>query len=142
VIPTVKAVNMTQGGCGWLHCVVSVAKFRDGDGKNVLLSVFAANPSIKHAIVVDADIDVYNMQEVEWALATRFKGDRDLVVIPHTRVSSLDPTADQALELGCKVGFDATRPFSKPSEKFEKAAIPIDDRVAALVRRIVAADQS
>lgn len=138
VVPTVKGVNMTLGGCGWLHCVVSVAKFRDGDGKNVLMSVFAANSSIKHAIVVDADIDVYDMQEVEWALATRFRGDRDLVVIPDTRVSSLDPTSDQELELGCKVGFDATRPFSKPGEKFERAVIPIDERVAALVSRYVA----
>jgi UbiD family decarboxylase len=141
VIPTVTAVNMTLGGCGWLHCVVGVAKFRDGDGKNVLLSVFAANPSIKHAIVVDADIDVYDMREVEWALATRFRGDRDLVVVPDTRVSSLDPTADQTLELGCKVGFDATRPFAKPSEKFEKAEIPLDDRIAALIRRYGVADQ-
>ena len=105
---------------------------------NVLMSVFAATSSIKHAIVVDADIDVYDMQEVEWALATRFRGDRDLVVIPDTRVSSLDPTSDQELELGCKVGFDATRPFSKPGEKFERAVIPIDERVAALVSRYVA----
>ena len=133
VVPNVRAINMTLGGCGWLHCVVSVEKFSDGDGKNVLMAIFSANPSIKHAVVVDSDIDVYNMEQVEWAIATRFKGDRDLLVIPNVRVSSLDPTANQELELGCKVGFDATRPLSKPKEKFMSARMPYSE----LVKRVL-----
>ena len=135
IIPTVKAINMTSGGCGWLHCVISVDKFRDGDGKNVLLSVFAANPSIKHVVVVDSDIDVYNMREVEWAIATRFRGDKGLLIVQNTRVSSLDPTADQDLELGCKVGIDATMPFSKPKDKFEAAKIPHSEIVDKILRK-------
>jgi UbiD family decarboxylase len=126
---------MTLGGCGWLHCVVSFEKFRDGDGKNVLMAIFSANPSIKHAIVVDADIDPYDMKQVEWAIATRFRGDRDLLIIPNTRVSSLDPTADQKLELGCKVGFDATKPFSKPKENFEIAKNPRSEDVQKIVNK-------
>jgi UbiD family decarboxylase len=133
VNPTIKCVNMTLGGRGWLHCVVSFDKYNDGDGKNVLMAIFAANPSIKHAIVVDTDIDAYNMEEVEWALATRFRGDKDLLVIPNVRVSSLDPTADQKGSSGCKVGFDATRPFSKPNTKFTKAEIPISRTVQAIL---------
>jgi UbiD family decarboxylase len=135
VNPTIKAVNMTLGGRGWLHCVVSFDKFGDGDGKNVLMAIFAANPSIKHAIVVDSDIDVYDMEQVEWALATRFRGDRDLLVIPNVRVSSLDPTSDQELGVGCKVGFDATIPLSKPKVKFEKATIPLSKRVEKLLTK-------
>ena len=138
VLPTAKAVNMTLGGCGWLHCVVSVEKFRDGDAKNVLMAIFAANPSIKHAVVVDSDIDVYNMEEVEWAIATRFRGDRGLLLVPDVRVSSLDPTSDQELELGCKTGIDATRPFSKPKEKFESARIPQTPTVARLLKELKA----
>ncbi len=133
IVPTVKGVNMTLGGNGWLHCIVAIDKVREGDPKNVLMAIFAAHPSLKHAVVVDSDIDPYNMQEVEWAIATRFKGDEDLLVIPNTRVSSLDPTADQQQELGCKVGFDATRPFSKPKEKFMKAEIAIPDRVKKIL---------
>ncbi len=135
VNPTIKAVNMTLGGRGWLHCVVSFDKFSDGDGKNVLMAIFAANPSIKHAIVVDSDIDVYDMEQVEWALATRFRGDRDLLLIPNVRVSSLDPTSDQELGIGCKVGFDATRPLSKPKVKFEKATIPLSKRVERVLTK-------
>jgi UbiD family decarboxylase len=137
VLPTASAVNMTYGGCGWLHCVVSVEKFRDGDAKNVLMAIFAANPSIKHAIVVDNDIDAYNMDEVEWAIATRFRGDRNVLLVSNVRVSSLDPVADQELELGCKMGIDATRPFSKPKDKFERAKIPQSDYVANILREYI-----
>jgi len=133
IVPTVKGVNMTLGGNGWLHCVVSFDKFREGDSKNVLMAMFAAHPSLKHAVVVDGDIDPYNMQEVEWAIATRFKGDEDLLIIPNTRVSSLDPTADQQTELGCKVGIDATRPMGKPKEKFMKAEINVSDRMKKIL---------
>jgi UbiD family decarboxylase len=134
VLPTASAVNMTYGGCGWLHCVVSVDKFRDGDAKNVLMAIFAANPSIKHAVVVDNDIDVFNMDQVEWAIATRFRGDRNTLLVPNVRVSSLDPVADQELELGCKMGIDATRPFSKPKDKFELAKIPQSDNVESILK--------
>ncbi|UCH02082.1 MAG: UbiD family decarboxylase [Candidatus Bathyarchaeota archaeon] len=136
VVPTIKAVNMTSGGCGWLHCVVSLEKFREGDGKNVLMSIFAANTSIKHAIVVDSDINVYDMEQVEWAIATRFRGDQGLLVIPNVRVSSLDPSSDQNLELGCKVGIDATKTLLKPKEKFERAEIPRSERVSEIIKAL------
>jgi UbiD family decarboxylase len=135
VVPTVRGVNMTLGGMGWLHCVVSFEKFREGDPKNVLMAIFAAHPSLKHAVVVDSDIDPYDMQEVEWAIATRFKGDEDLLLVPNSRVSSLDPASDQERELGCKVGIDATRPLSKPAEKFRKAEITVSDRVREILEK-------
>ncbi|RJS89168.1 UbiD family decarboxylase [Candidatus Bathyarchaeota archaeon] len=133
IVPTVRGVNLTMGGCGWLHCVVSFKKFREGDPKNVLMAVFAAHPSLKHAVVVDEDIDPFDMEMVEWAIATRFRGDEDLLIIPHVRVSSLDPASDQERELGCKVGIDATRPLSKPEEDFRRAEIPVSGRVRRLL---------
>jgi UbiD family decarboxylase len=136
IVPTVRGVNLTLGGCGWLHCVISFKKFREGDPKNLLLAVFAAHPSLKHAVVVDEDIDPFDMEMVEWAIATRFKGDEDLLIVPNVRVSSLDPASDQEMELGCKVGVDATRPMTKPQEKFMKAEIPVDKNVEALLKRL------
>ena len=134
VVPTVRGVNMTTGGMGWLHCVVSFEKFREGDPKNVLMAIFAAHPSLKHAIVVDSDINPYNMEEVEWAIATRFRGDEDLLVIPNVRVSSLDPVSNQEKELGCKVGVDATKPLGR--EGFEKPGIPVSDEVEKILERL------
>ena len=135
IAPTVRGVNMTLGGMGWLHCVVSFEKFREGDPKNVLMAIFAAHPSLKHAVVVDSDIDPFDMEQVEWAIATRFRGDEDLLVVPNVRVSSLDPASDQEKELGCKVGIDATRPLSKPAEGFRRAEIPVSDKVRKLLER-------
>jgi UbiD family decarboxylase len=118
---------------GWLHCVVSFEKFREGDPKNVLMAIFAAHPSLKHAVVVDSDIDPYDMQQVEWAIATRFKGDEDLLMVPNVRVSSLDPAGDQEKELGCKVGIDATRPMFKDPEGFRRAEIPISEELKKIL---------
>ncbi len=122
-IPGVKEVTLTPGGCGWLHAVISIQKQTEGDGKNALLAAFGAHPSLKHAVVVDEDIDVNNPSDIEWAIATRFRADKGLVVIDNVRGSSLDPSADQTTLVGAKMGLDATRSLSKPKEKFEKAKI-------------------
>jgi UbiD family decarboxylase len=133
VVPTVKAVNLTSGGCGWLHAVVSIDKLVDGDAKNALAAAFSGHPSMKHAVVVDTDIDVYNSEMVEWAIATRFQASEDLLVIPQARGSSLDPSADQETGLTTKVGIDATRPLTKPKEKFELATIPSGKKVTEAI---------
>ncbi len=117
-VSTVRDVRLTPGGCGWLHAVISIEKQAEGDGKNALLAAFAAHPSLKHAVVVDSDIDISDPVAVEWAIATRFQGDRDLVIIRGARGSSLDPSADQENLTTTKLGFDATRPLSKPKDKF------------------------
>jgi UbiD family decarboxylase len=136
VVPKIGAVNLTAGGCGWLHAVVSIEKQKDGDAKNALAAVFGAHPSLKHAVVVDTDIDVYNMEEVEWAIATRFQANEDMVLIPNARGSTLDPSADQETGLTTKLGIDATKPLSKPKEKFEHARIPTSKNVERIVRQL------
>lgn len=119
VIPKVKAVRLTPGGAGWLHAVISIDKQSEGDGKNAILAAFSAHPSLKHVIIVDNDINVDNISEIEWAIATRFRADKDLVIISNVRGSSLDPMADDSIT--AKMGLDATRPLDKPKELFEKA---------------------
>ncbi|MFQ6086894.1 MAG: UbiD family decarboxylase [Candidatus Bathyarchaeia archaeon] len=135
-VPLVKAVNLSSGGCGWLHAILSIEKQVDGDGKNALMAALSAHPSLKHAVVVDSDIDVYNLEEVEWAIATRFQADEDLVIIPHARGSTLDPSADQTTGLTTKVGIDATRPLNRPLEKFERAKIPSSRKVARITENL------
>jgi len=137
VVPHVCAVNLSVGGGGWLHAIISIEKQLDGDGKNAIMAAFGAHGSLKHAVVVDTDIDVDNPSDVEWALATRFQGDEDLVLIKNARGSTLDPSSDQEQGLTTKIGFDATRPFTKPKEKFERAKTPVSKSVEALVRKLV-----
>ncbi|MEM3783550.1 MAG: UbiD family decarboxylase [Candidatus Bathyarchaeia archaeon] len=136
VVPKVCAVNLSVGGSGWLHAIISIEKQLDGDGKNALLAAFAAHPSLKHAVVVDSDIDVFNPPDVEWAIATRFQAGEDLLVIENVRGSTLDSSANQETGLTSKMGIDATRPLSKPKEKFEKARIPASKRVEELTQKM------
>jgi len=136
VVPAVGAVNLSMGGCGWLHAVISIEKQAEGDGKNTIMAAFGAHGSLKHAIIVDTDINVFSPMEVEWAIATRFQADEDLIVIPHARGSTLDPSADQETGTTTKLGIDATRPLTKPKEKFEKARTSTDERIAKIIDKI------
>ncbi len=132
----VKGVNMTPSGSSWLHCVASFEKTDEEDPRNVLMAMFDAQPALKHAVVVDSDIDPYDAGDVEWALATRFQGDKDLIIIPDSYASRLDPSSDTENRLGCKAGFDATRPPGKAEETFKKGSIPISNRVNKILRAL------
>ncbi len=139
IVPNVKKVRLTEGGCGWLVCVASITKIREGDGKNVLMACFAAHPSLKIAIVVDEDIDPDDPKQVEWALATRLQPSTGTIIIQSATVSSLDPSSDQEQSLGSKLGLDATRTLSKPKEKFMRSTIPInDERINKLIGDAIA----
>lgn len=136
VVPTIKAINLSGGGGGWLHAFISIEKQTDGDAKNALLAAFSGHPSLKHAVVVDSDINVYDLEEVEWAIATRFQAKEDLLVVQNVRGSTLDPSAKQETGLTTKVGVDATRPLTEAQEKFERAKIPYSKRANELIDKI------
>jgi len=136
VVPEVKAVNLSLGGCGWLHAVISIRKQTDGDAKNALLAAFAAHPSLKHAVVVDTDINIFNPEEVEWAIATRFQAEEDLLIIRNVRGSTLDPSANMKTGLTTKVGVDATRPLKAPKGKFERAKTPLTENAAKVIKKL------
>ncbi len=121
VVPKVHNVRLTEGGCCWLHGVVSITKQREGDGKNAILAALAAHPSMKRVIIVDEDIDVEDDREVEWAMATRFQADRDEVVVGGARGSSLDPSLVN--NLTAKQGFDCTKRLGEPAWKYERVKI-------------------
>ncbi|MEL7670522.1 UbiD family decarboxylase [Methanobacterium sp.] len=119
-VPTVQNVVLTEGGCCWLHAAVSIKKQTQGDGKNVLMAALAAHPSLKHAIVVDEDVDIFNPEDLEYAIATRVKGDDDIMIVPGARGSSLDPCAKPD-GTTTKIGVDATKPLDK-LEKFKRVS--------------------
>lgn len=117
-------VNINPGGCSWLHAIVQIDKQSEDDGKKAVEAAFAGHRSCKHVFVVDADIDIYDPLAVEWAMATRFQGDRDLVVKPREPGSSLDPSSEPGTHDTCRVGFDLTRPLETRGKKFGKAPFP------------------
>jgi len=116
-VARVKNVFLTDGGCCYLHAVVQLKKEREGEPKNVIIAAFAAHPSLKCVIVVDEDIDLFNPNEVEYAIATRVKWDENIVLIPGIRGSSLDPSSQNGLTT--KVGIDATKELGE-EKRFER----------------------
>ena len=109
-------VVLTPGGGSWLHAVVQIRKRAADDGRRAIEAALNGHGSLKHVLVVDEDINVYDAVELEWALATRFQADRDLWVWPDQPGSSLDPSGHHvpgAKSRTAKMGLDATIPWSK-----------------------------
>jgi UbiD family decarboxylase len=113
----VKNVFLTDGGCCYLHAVVQIKKEKEGEAKNAVIAAFAAHPSLKRVVVVDDDIDIFNPDDVEYAIATRVRWDEDVVLIPKAKGSSLDPSTSNGLT--SKLGIDATKVLGE-EEKYER----------------------
>ena len=126
----VRDINVTLGGCAFWHAVVSIKK-QSGEGKNALLAALSVL-DLKHVVVVDDDIDVHNAMDVEWAIATRVQGDKDVIIIPGARAKPLDPSLavmpHGVVPTGAKVGVDATIGEGIPRERFERIAYAYADR--------------
>jgi len=117
---TCKNVLITPGGCSWLHGVVQIAKKNPDDGKKAIEAAFRGHKSMKHVVIVDDDIDIYNPNDVEWAIATRFQADKNLVIKPKEKGSSLDPSSDLQTTETTKVGIDATIPSGRKKSEFQR----------------------
>lgn len=118
-----KDVYITPGGCSWLHAVVQIKKKNPDDGKKAIEAAFEGHKSLKHCVVVDDDINIYDPNEVEWAIATRFQADKNALILPNQPGSSLDPSGDLTegkKATTCKAGLDATIPFKKTDKGFRK----------------------
>lgn len=126
----IKNVSMTNGGCNWLHAVVQIKKKNQTDPKKIIKKTFSIHRSLKQVITVDEDIDPNSADAVEYAMATRFQADKDLVIIKNVRGSSLDPSSDQKNLRTAKMGIDATKPLSTNLEGFEIAKIPKFDKTS------------
>ena len=110
-------VNITPGGASWLHAVVQIAKDSAGAGKEAIAAAFRGHGSLKHVWVVDEDINPFDPNDVEWAVATRFQADRGLVVLENQPSSSLDPSAHHTpgqKSRTAKMGIDATVYWDTP----------------------------
>ncbi len=119
----VKDVLITPGGCSWLHGAVSVHKKHPDDGRKAIEAAFKGHKSMKHVFVVDDDISIHDPNEIEWALATRFQADKNMIM-KREKGSSLDPSSDMDTQMTCKVGFDLTIPEGGKKE-FRRPALPM-----------------
>ena len=136
-LPGIKAVHITEGGCGVLHCVVAVDKLYEGFGKMVGMAVLGC-PSGRHfkqVTVVDQDVDPFDPLAVEWAIATRVQAKRDIEILSEVTGIFLDPSMPEEEQKGPartdKMIIDATRYNAK---SYPQVCLPAAEVMAKVDR--------
>ncbi len=104
------AVCATPSSGGMFNVRIAIRQRVPGEARNAIAAAFGCLANVKNVFVVDPDIDVFSDGQVDWALATRFQADRDLVVQGGLRALPLDPSLNGS-RVGAKAGFDLTWPF-------------------------------
>lgn len=122
MFPNVHNVHLAPGGTCRYHLYMQMTPRQPGEVRNAMMAAFAAHYDIKHVVAVNADVDIFNAEMVEWAVATRFQADRDLFVVGGSQGSKLDPSADEGF--GAKMGLDATVPIGAPPMRFKRISVP------------------
>jgi 2,5-furandicarboxylate decarboxylase 1 len=126
------AVRLTEGGSCRLHAVISLRSQRDGIARHTAMVAFTAVTTVKLVVIVNDDVDVFDDEQVEWAIATRMQADRDLLVVPRTIGSSLDPSSAQGTT--AKLAIDATVPADQREQftRLRSAPTAVDNHLAEL----------
>src|SRR5262245_10399956 len=104
------AVHATASSGGMFNLRVALRQRVPGEARNAIAACFGALVNVKNVFVVDPDVDIFSDEQMDWALATRFQADRDLVVVDGMRTLPLDPSLAGG-RTGAKAGFDLTWPF-------------------------------
>ena len=107
----------------------------EGKQRQAALLAFSAFPELKHVILVDEDVDIFDSRDVLWAMNTRFQGDRDIITIPGVRCHPLDPSSNPAystsipdIGISCKTIFDCTVPFDQKERFLRAEFMEVDPR--------------
>ncbi|MBI2848618.1 MAG: UbiD family decarboxylase [Chloroflexi bacterium] len=128
-IPGIIDVSLLSGGCAAGHAVVTIKKTYTGQVRDVLGHVLGhPNLHCKHCVVVDEDIDPWNLQQVAWAITTRVQAGRDIVIISNGKTSILDPSQVPSRKgWSDLLGIDATKPveaYEREGEEFPVSCDP------------------
>jgi len=112
-LPNVRNVHVPHTTCGAFMAFVSMKKTAEGEPQMAVMATFGTELYTKYVIVVDDDVDIFNMNDVMWAIATRVRAEKDIVLIPGCKGAIIDPTSDPQTFTLTKMGIDATRPADK-----------------------------
>ncbi len=123
-VENIKAVHVTMAAAARLHAIIQIEKRTEGDAKQAAMAAFASDKDLKHVVVVDDDVDIFNPEDVEWAIATRCQADQDVFIIPGAKGSPLE-SSHNLRGVSAKMGIDATYPLSE-KEMFRRTSVPID----------------
>jgi 2,5-furandicarboxylate decarboxylase 1 len=111
-LPNVQAVHVPHTTCGAFMAVIAMKKTAEGEPQMAMMTTMGTELYTKYVIVVDEDVDIFDMNDVMWAVATRVRAEKDIITIPNAKSAILDPTSDPKTFTVTKMGIDATRPSS------------------------------
>ncbi len=134
-LPNVIAVHVPHRTCGAFLAIIKMKKSSQGEPQQAIMAALGTEFYTKYIIVVDEDVDIFDMNDVMWAVTTRVRAERDIVFIPGSKGAILDPTSDPETFTVTKMGIDATRPLGKDFAE----RLTISDEQRARVRGILAA---
>lgn len=134
-LPGVIAVHVPHRTCGAFLAIVKMKKSSQGEPQQAIMAALGTEFYTKYVIVVDEDVDIFDMNDVMWAVATRVRAERDIVFIPHAKGAILDPSSDPEAFTVTKMGIDATRPLGRDFAE----RLTISDAQRARVRAILQA---
>jgi UbiD family decarboxylase len=112
-LPNVRAVHVPHTTCGAFMAFVAMKKIAEGEPQMAMMATFGTELYTKYVVVVDEDVDIYSMNDVMWAIATRVRAEKDVLLVPGAKSAILDPTSDPTTFTVTKMGIDATRPTGK-----------------------------
>src|SRR5690349_1249952 len=112
-LPNVQAVHVPHRTCGAFLAIVRMKKTAQGEPQQAILAALGTEFYTKYVIVVDEDVDIYDMNDVMWAVATRVQAEKDISMVPGCKAAILDPTSDPETFTVTKMGIDATKPVGR-----------------------------
>lgn len=112
-LPNVRAVHVPHTTCGAFMAFISLKKTAEGEPQMAVMATLGTELYTKYVIVVDDDVDVFDINDVMWAVATRVRAEKDIFFIPGAKAAVLDPTSDPENFTVTKMGIDATRPAGR-----------------------------
>jgi UbiD family decarboxylase len=112
-LPNVRNVHVPHSTCGAFMAFVSMKKTADGEPQMAIMATLGTELYTKYVIVVDDDVDIFDLNDVMWAIATRVRAEKDIFFIPGAKAAILDPTSDPENFTVTKMGIDATRPTGR-----------------------------
>ena len=112
-LPNVGAVHVPLCTVGALMAIVSMKKTAEGQPKQAIMAALGTEFYVKCVVVVDEDVDIFNLSDVMWAVITRTHADRDITFIHGAMGAILDPTSDPEDHTLTKIGIDATKPAGR-----------------------------
>ncbi len=107
--PSVRGVSYPHSGTCRLHCYISMRPSAEGQARNAAMTAFGEDLALKLVVIVDDDVDVFDEEDVLWAVATRMQADRDVFIVPNMMGAILDPSTRAGTT--AKMAIDATRPL-------------------------------